>query len=278
MNALGGGLIGGLSNSADARTSTGNQTASSTSTPSYSPLQTGLQTTLGTYLQSLMTPGQTSPAVTAQQNQSADQINRTYAGLGDRMNRFLAARGFGKSGKVGQAALQTELGRSSALAGNSAAYGKTNLDLQQNAASLAERMAYANPSTTSNSSGNWSSTAAGSAAAGALAGTMAGLNNPMSSGNLLSQLKNLLNGGSSNGNPATNPFASSGGYGGMQTGGNSDDAGGIQNLLSDYYNQGGVNGLNPTKTSTDSTITYDGLYDPGSYDPGTPFYGDGGDG
>ena len=182
MEALIGGLIGGFGNTKAARTSTSSSSGTSSSTPSYTPGQTDLQASLAGYLGNLLTPGTTSPAVTAQKNQSADTINKTYAGLGDRMNKFLAARGFGKSGKVGQAALQTELGRSAAIAGNDANYGAEQLNLQQSAASDALKMAFANPTTTNAFSQQGSQTAAGSAFASALAGAFGGLMGDVSLG------------------------------------------------------------------------------------------------
>jgi hypothetical protein len=47
------------------------------------------------------------------------------------MNRFLAARGFGQSGSTGKAAVQTELGRQGALAGNNSAAAGQQLNFDQ---------------------------------------------------------------------------------------------------------------------------------------------------
>src|SRR5262249_50878371 len=126
LGAALGALIGGFGNSQSARTSTSNSTSTSTSRPSYSVDQTAAQGTLWQRLQSLV-QGSSSPDVRALQTQSADQINQGYVGLGDRMNRFLAARGFGKSGQAGSTALKTELGRQGTLANNSANFAKIGL-------------------------------------------------------------------------------------------------------------------------------------------------------
>jgi hypothetical protein len=94
----------------------------------YTPEQTALQSNLIGVLNQLL-QGPNSPQIQALQTQSANQINSEYQGVGDRMNRFLAARGFGKSGQAGEAQLRTELGRQGALAGNSASYGQAGLQL-----------------------------------------------------------------------------------------------------------------------------------------------------
>jgi hypothetical protein len=120
-----GGSYGQTSSSA---TSTGQQNQQKT----FSPGQSSLQDQLGTSLASSLaasTSGGLSPGVQAQQTQAADAINTTSSGLTDRVTKFLAQRGFGKSGKTGQATLQGELGRQGALAGNAANFA----GVQQNA-------------------------------------------------------------------------------------------------------------------------------------------------
>jgi hypothetical protein len=72
------------------------------------------------------------------QTAGADQINKTSAGLGDRMQKFLAQRGFGKSGTSGKVALQGELGRESALGANASA--ASALQLQQNNTMLSDAL------------------------------------------------------------------------------------------------------------------------------------------
>jgi hypothetical protein len=177
MTALGG-LIGGFGNSKDARTSTGSSTAASTSTPGYTPAQTSTQGSILEILNGLM-KGSAGPQVQAMQTQSADQINKGYSGLGERMNRFLAARGFGKSGQAGKVQLDTELGRQGALAGNNANFAKIGLDEQNTALQDALTAAYRPASTTTTGSGNTTNVGAGSSLASALAGAFAGFDTGM---------------------------------------------------------------------------------------------------
>lgn len=171
LNTLLGGLIGGIGSSTSART--GTTATSGTSTPSYSPAQTGLQNQLLTTLGDLA-GGSASPELQAMKTQSADQINQNYSGLGDRMNRFLAARGFGQSGSVGKAQLQTEVARQGALAGNESNYANLALQEQNTALSDALRAAYIPGSTST--SGYQVSVAPGSSLASALAGAFVGFN------------------------------------------------------------------------------------------------------
>ena len=120
------------------------QTSSGTTANTYSPDQTTLQTTLAGGLGNLLSgvfSGSTSPDVTAMKTASADTINKNYSSLGDRINRFLAARGFGKSGTAGQNALQTELSRQGDLATNESNFA--GLQLQQNAQSLLAALNFA---------------------------------------------------------------------------------------------------------------------------------------
>lgn len=110
----------------------------------YSEGQKDLQDSLAKAFQSFLpgvTGGGTTPNVAAVQTQNADTINKSYGGLGDRMTRFLASRGFGSSGETGKVALQTELGRQGALAeNNSAAAG---LQLNQNSSWLQQALQFA---------------------------------------------------------------------------------------------------------------------------------------
>jgi hypothetical protein len=189
LGTLMGGLIGGLGNSAAARTSTGTSTSTSTKTPTYSPAQTNTQSSVATLLQNLLGGG-SSPEIQAMQTQSADQINKNYSGLGDRMNKFLAARGFGQSGKVGQMAEQNELSRQGALAGNTSNFANTALNEQNTALSDALNFSFANPGGVSNSTGATSSTAAGSGLASALSGAFSGFNSGLNQSALLGGFNN----------------------------------------------------------------------------------------
>lgn len=109
-----------------------NQSATQNANKTFSGSQTSLQDQLGTSLSkdlSATDSGTTSPGVTAEQTQSADAINKTSDGLAGRMQRFLAARGFGSSGESGKVQLGNELQRQSDLANNNANFAQ----VQQNA-------------------------------------------------------------------------------------------------------------------------------------------------
>ena len=145
-------------------------TANATQTPTFSAAQTSLQGLLSGALSSLLpqvSSGGISPNVQATETQSANQINQNYSSMGDRMNKFLAARGFGQSGSTGKAALQTELGRQGALAGNASSAAGQQLNLDSTYLSDALMAAYAVPGSvnTGNTSGNssgWGVSASGS--------------------------------------------------------------------------------------------------------------------
>ena len=125
----------------------GGQNAQSTSATSgnvantYSPWQTLLQGNLGGTLSTLlsgMSTGTNSPDVQAVGNQNANQIDQTYQGVQQNLNKTLAARGFGQSGATGSTALQTQLGRAGALANNTS--NTAGLQLNQNASFLTDSL------------------------------------------------------------------------------------------------------------------------------------------
>lgn len=135
----------GLSGGYNKQKSSQSQTESGSTTNAYSAEQTGLQSELAQYLRQMLGPmagGEMSPQVAAMKTASADTINRTSAGTGDRLNRLLAARGFGKSGATGKAALSTELGRQGALAGNEASFSGLQLDQGNKLLAAALQAAY----------------------------------------------------------------------------------------------------------------------------------------
>jgi hypothetical protein len=131
-----GGASGGTSDTqktSGSTTSTGS--SSGTASNTYSPWQTLLQSQLGTTLSSLLngvSSGTLSPDVQAQKTAAADTINKNYTSLGDRMNRVLAARGFGQSGTTGSTALKTELARQGDLAANESNFAGLQLNQNQN--------------------------------------------------------------------------------------------------------------------------------------------------
>ena len=101
----------------------------------------------------------TVPGTVAQETQADDQINKTSSGLTDRVNAFLAQRGFGKSGATGTATLQGELGREGAI-GNEAA----TADAQQNTLNSTNLLAAL----------NYAFTSLGSSSSGASSGNSSG--------------------------------------------------------------------------------------------------------
>lgn len=150
---LSGGLSGGTSSS---KTNTsGSTTATGATNNTYAPWQTGLQGTLGSTLSGLLSSlssGTESPNVKAMQSQSDNAINQNYSAAGTNLNKSLAARGFGESGTTGTAALSTELGRQSALAGNQSNFA--GLQLGQNQSFLSDALQAAFNSMGQTSSGS----------------------------------------------------------------------------------------------------------------------------
>ena len=149
--------LGGLGLSGGATENSNSSTASKTST--YSGLQNSLQASLASVLEQLMPSvgsGTLSPNVQATETANANQINQNYSSLGDRMTKFLASRGFGKSGTTGKVAEQNELARQGALATNASNAAGTQLGLDQSYLSDALGFAFANPGyfSTGSSSGS----------------------------------------------------------------------------------------------------------------------------
>ena len=160
-----GGSTGGSSSTTDTSSNASKTESGSASTQyQYSPEQSGLQSNLMQVLTQLITGGGSSPQLQKAQTASASQINSNYAAAGDRTNRFLAARGFGKSGQAGDVALKTELGRQGALAQNSAAYGMKGLDLFQQGLSDALAAAFKQTGQTASTSGTSSTSSTGKSA------------------------------------------------------------------------------------------------------------------
>jgi hypothetical protein len=107
-----------------------------------------------------------------------DAINKTAAGEGTSLQQSLGERGFGNSGASGTAALQTELGRTSAVGDLQSSLQSYALQQQQNAIAQATAFGFAAPGSTSmgstsgNSSSNGTYVEPGSEAAGAASGLM----------------------------------------------------------------------------------------------------------
>ena len=141
MGSSGGfGASGGASSSSTDTKGTGSQTTATQYAPGQMSLQDLLMKAFAAMVPGMAT-GTLSPNVQATETAGADQINKSYSTVGDRANRFLAARGFGKSGQVGKAALDTEVGRQGALAQNYTS--AAGLQLNQNSAYLSDALAAA---------------------------------------------------------------------------------------------------------------------------------------
>ncbi len=159
----------GLSLGGAASQTSSNATASSTQANTYAPSQTALQGELGSDLSTNLKAAQggvLTPGTTAELTSANDATNKTASGLTSRINQFLAARGFGKSGQTGQATLQGELGRESQIGTNTAnAYASQN---NLNTSNLLAALNYAFTSLGSSATGTSSGSSSGTAEGGGL--------------------------------------------------------------------------------------------------------------
>jgi hypothetical protein len=140
-----GGSMGGTTNSS---------TGSSTQSKTFDPTQDTTRGVIGTTLQNDLAAsnaGTLTPGVQAMQTTSANQINQTAKAGTDRVQQMLAARGLGQSGQTGQATLQGELARESALGTNTANYA--GMQSQMNSQNLLSALNYAFTSLGSTASG-----------------------------------------------------------------------------------------------------------------------------
>jgi hypothetical protein len=155
-----GASFGGQSSQEQATTS---GTSTGTAAKTFSPGQSSLQTQLGTSLSRNLTAadaGTLTPGTTAMETQAADQINKTSSGLTDRVNQFLAQRGFGKSGQTGKATLEGELGREAQLGTNAANFAgmQQGLNSQNLLAALNYAFTSLGQTTAGTTSGTYSGT------------------------------------------------------------------------------------------------------------------------
>lgn len=152
-----GGSSSSSTNTTQAQTQNTSQSGQGSTTTTYAPGQANLQDLLMKALSSMipgMSSGSLTPNVQAMETGSADQINQSYQSLGDRANRFLAARGFGKSGQVGQTQLKTELAREGALGTNASNAAGLQLSQNQNFLSDALQAAFASMGSSYNQIGS----------------------------------------------------------------------------------------------------------------------------
>ena len=159
----------GLSLGGSGGGTTSNATSASSQSNKYSPGQTALQDQTGTTLSSDLaasSAGKLTPGTVAQETAADDQVNKTSSGLTDRVNSFLAQRGFGKSGSTGKATLEGELGRESQVGSNAATFAGKQDSL--NSTNLLAALNYAltslGSSATGTSSGDSSSWGVGAGA------------------------------------------------------------------------------------------------------------------
>ena len=101
------------------------------------------------------------------QNEARNQVNDNYSGLTDSLRQqFMANPGGGSSGKYGQAALQGDLARRSALSNVDTTFATEGSQLPLTAANLSEQLLGMNMGTTSSgttaNTGTSGSTSAGS--------------------------------------------------------------------------------------------------------------------
>lgn len=91
-----------------------NYNNTNTTTKNLTPYQTAIQPSIFKTISDFMSNPQMAVAPSAQA--ARDQVNRSYAGLGDRVRQQFLTTGGGKSGKAGAADLQGELARAGGLA------------------------------------------------------------------------------------------------------------------------------------------------------------------
>jgi hypothetical protein len=129
------------------------QYGASTFTPTYTGQQSTMQQLLAQVFSSLLPAAQSgglSPNVQALATANANSINQNYQSLTDRTNRYLAQRGFGQSGLVGQNALQTEIARQGSLAANLSNASGQQLTQNNTLLSDALNFAFMNPGNAQN--------------------------------------------------------------------------------------------------------------------------------
>ena len=110
--------------------------------------------------------------------QGTDAINNQYAQMPDQVSQQLAARGFGKSGKLGTAMYNVAGARATAQAGFQGQMAQLISNRQMQGASIADQLLQANRGTTTDSTTTGPDTSAA--------------NGLMSAGNGLSNLSTLM--------------------------------------------------------------------------------------
>lgn len=190
-------LIGGGASILGGALASGSKT--STSTTGVSPAYQGQQDSLLAMLQKML--ADPSSGLAPQESADSSAINRSYATMPDTVTQMLASRGFGSSGKVGDAVYDTEgqrLGAQSQLYGQ---YAGLASQRQMTAAQMMQQILSGNRTTTSTTPNN--------APASALLSTGNGLQNLTA----LQTLQTMINGGGSmpSGTPSASSPANSGG-------------------------------------------------------------------
>jgi hypothetical protein len=155
--SLGGSTSSGSSNS----TTSNNGTTATTYSQGQSSLQSQLMQAFSSMLPGVSNGG-LSPNVQNMETANANQINQNYSTVGDQMNRYLAARGFGKSGSVGKAAEQTELSRQGALGTNASNASGQQLSFDQSLLTDSLAAAFAGMGSSTSNNGTSSGSSSGS--------------------------------------------------------------------------------------------------------------------
>jgi hypothetical protein len=119
------------------------KTVTSTQTPTYTPEQTQLQQTLAGRLTSrLNTPANLDPLKVA----ATSEVNRGFDSAETRLTERLAARGFGKSGKLALGTKGLEIARAGALGDLESKFSGLQLDQENRSIDDAMQFSFGNPS------------------------------------------------------------------------------------------------------------------------------------
>ena len=120
-------------------------------TPTLSPELQALQSKLLGFSGSIL--DNPSAGMEGMKINGIDQINRNYAQMPDLVSRTLAARGFGKSGKLGTAMFNTSAARLGTLGDFQSQFNQMVLNRQMQAAGLSEQLLNSGRGSTTNAGG-----------------------------------------------------------------------------------------------------------------------------
>lgn len=123
-----------------------------TSTPTYTPAQTAVQGRVASTIEERLA----NPRANLDPLKAAaiGGVNRTYAGLQDRLASTFAGRGFGRSGKLVTNAKQLEIARAGDIGGIESKFAGMQLDYENQVVDQAMRFGFAAPGATQQIPGN----------------------------------------------------------------------------------------------------------------------------